>query len=388
MKLLAQIGFLIAVLVVNCSAQTASNAGAERQTAITLEQQGSYADSEIAWRAVLKVSPKSGEAYAHCGFLEARQGHYTEAIPLYRKALALNPAMPGLRLNLGLALFKSGAMREAIQMFTPLLKDQSSSSPESQRLTILIGMAHYGLGEYAAAVPYLKQAASRDPQSLELRMTLVQSCLGSKQYDCVLDVYHQIVLLNADSAEADILAGEALDELHDEPGAIQQFRAAAKANPKEPNVHFGLGYLLWKLKQYGEAAQEFEAELNNFPDSIQALAYLGDSRMMLQDPEGALPLLEKAVRLDPKLELPHLDLGILYSDAQRRDEALRELKLAAKLNPNDVTVHWRLARLYRAAGEKDEAQAEFDKTRQLHEAADNTILNKLHETHSTVKTAE
>lgn len=31
-------------------------------------------------------------------------------------------------------------------MFTPLLRVQSSSSSEMQRVTFLIGMSHYGLG--------------------------------------------------------------------------------------------------------------------------------------------------------------------------------------------------------------------------------------------------
>ena len=41
--------------------------------------------------------------------------------------------------------------------------------------------------------------------------------------------------MNAESAEADMLAGEALDEMNDHAGATQQFRAAVKANPQEPN---------------------------------------------------------------------------------------------------------------------------------------------------------
>jgi Flp pilus assembly protein TadD len=45
-------------------------------------------------------------------------------------------------------------------------------------------------------------------------------------------VYKEILALNADSAEADMLAGEALDEKGDDAGAIEQFRAAAKADPK------------------------------------------------------------------------------------------------------------------------------------------------------------
>ncbi|HUZ93522.1 MAG TPA: tetratricopeptide repeat protein [Edaphobacter sp.] len=365
--------------VVWSAGQTTMAADSHRDAAIELEQQGNHSGAETEWRTFLKVHPDSAEAYAHLGFLEARQQHYVEAVPLYRKALALDPTMPGLRMNMGLSFFKSGDLKEAIQTFVPLLKSQPPSSPEVLNLNVLIGMAHYGLGEYAEAVPYLKEATSRDPKTLQLRLALVQSCLASKQYQCVLKVYREILMLNAESAEADMLAGEALDELKDIPGAVQQFRAAIKVSPKEPNVHFGLGYLLWKLDRYEDAAQEFKAELANDPNHVLALAYLGDVEMKLQNPKAALPLLEKVIRIDSKVELAHLDLGILYFDANRQDDALRELMTAGKLNPKDVSVHWRLARLYQTMGKKDEAKTEFDETRDLHKTADEPVFDKLHD---------
>jgi Tfp pilus assembly protein PilF len=110
--------------------------------------------------------------------------------------------------------------------------------------------------------------------------------------------------------------------------------------------------------------------------------------MRLGHPEAAPPLLEKAIRIDPGIELAHLDLGILYNDAGHRDDALRELKTAEKLSPNDQNVHWRLARFYQAVGKKDLAKAEFDKTRSLQKAADETIFNKLHQAQAKGKPAE
>jgi len=257
------------------------------------------------------------------------------------------------------------------------LKTSPHGSPESQRLTILVGMAHYGLNEYAEAVPYLKAAAAEDTQNLQLRLALAHSCLWSKQYQCVLDTYHEILTLNAESAEADMLAGEAQDELKDHAGAIEQFRAAVKADPKEPDVHFGLGYLLWSQRLYPEAASEFEAELKNNPNHVQALIYLGDAQMQMNHPEAAEPLLTSAVHIDAGRELAHLDLGILYSDAGRKDEALRELQAAARLAPDDVTVHWRLGRLYKASGMKDEAKAEFEKASKITKAADDKLIDKM-----------
>ncbi len=379
---------LILVMAVACCAGQSVLGAGERQTAITLEQSGRNAEAEAAWRAFVKVQPANPEGYAHLGFLEARQERYAQAVPLYRKALAINPTMPGLRMNLGLALFKAGELKEAIPTFDSLLKSQPPSSPEAERLTILLGMAHYGMDEYAAAIPYLKEATASDPQNLPFRLVLAHSCLGAKQFQCVLDVYHEILMLNAESAEADMLAGEALDEMQDHDGATEQFRAAAKANPQEPNVHFGLGYLLWCQSQYEEAAQQFEAELANLPNNAQALVYLADTNMKMNHPEAALPLIEKAIRINPGMELAHLDLGILYADAGHRDDALRELKVAVKLSPNDVKVHWRLARLYQAMGRKDEATAEFHATSSLTKSANDSVFSEIDNARAKTKPTE
>lgn len=378
---------MLMLAVPNGLGQTAASPDQQRDTAIALEQQGNNTAAEAAWRAYLKDHPADAEAYAQLGLLEAHQENYSQAVPLYRKALALNPSMPGLRLDLGLSLFKSGALKEAIETFAPLLKSEQPSSPEALRLATLIGLAHYGLGEYAAAVPYLKQATAADAQNLPFRLALAHSCLWTKQYQCVLDVYHEILTLNAESAEADMLAGEAMDEMNDSADAIVQFRAAVKQDPRLPDVHFGLGYLLWGQLQYEEAAQEFKAELVNNPDHAQALIYLADAYIKLSHPEAASPLLEKAIGIDPGIELAHLDLGILYSDAGRKDDALRELKIAERLGPDDQNVHYRLARFYRAAGMKGEANIEFEKTRSLQKAADETLFKKLHPSQANGKPA-
>jgi tetratricopeptide (TPR) repeat protein len=98
---------------------------------MAFEQQGNFPDAETAWHTVLKAHPSSAEAYAHLGLLEARQEHYKDAAPLYRKALALNAAIPGLRLNLGLALFKAGELKAAIAEFQPLMAKAPAGSPEA-----------------------------------------------------------------------------------------------------------------------------------------------------------------------------------------------------------------------------------------------------------------
>ena len=348
-----------------------------RQSALVLEQQGKFDESKQAWRAFLKTHPTDPEPYAHLGLLEARQDHYEEAIPQYRKALALKSGMPGLRLNLALALFKAGDLKAAIPEFTFLLKSAPPNSPDALRYTILLGMSHYGLGQFVEAAPYLTTAAAANPQNLSIRLALAHSLLWSKQYSRVLDVYQQILTLDPDSAEADVLAGEALDEIGDTSGAIEMFRKAVKAKPNEANVHFGLGYLLWSQKQYPDAIQEFQVELANDPNNAQSMLYIADAEIQMNQYTYAASMLDRAIKFDPSLGLAYLDLGILAANEGRNEDALREFLTAEKLTPNDVNVHWRLGRLYRAMGKEGEARVELDKASTITKSADQELYKKI-----------
>ncbi len=379
MRLPVRLGINLALVLgfVSCWGQTPVAAPDHSQNARVLQESGRYAEAADEWRAYLKAHPESAEAYADLGLIEARQEHYKEAIPLYRRALVIDPRMSGIRLNLGLAYFKSAAMKEAIETFTPLLKTFPADSPDHIRVSTLIGMAHFSLGEYGAAIPFLKAAAVADPQNILYRFSLAQSCLNTRQYQCVLDAYQELLKLNGESAAADMLAGQAYDEMKNTNGAIEQFRAAVKADPKWPNAHFGLGYLLWTQNQCDEATKEFQAELDNVPENPQAMTFLADCKVQLGQPGEALPLLEKALKIDPRIAKAHLNLGIIYQDQGRQQDALRELTTAVRLTPQDSNIHWRLARLYQAMGRKEEAKLEFEKTSSLKKAESDSIFTQL-----------
>ncbi len=352
---------VVVLLLLSLTTSLTFAQGDPRAQALALEQQGRNAEAEQAWKSIAEANPQNAEPYAHLGLLEARQENYAAAIENYRKALKLAPAMQGLEINLGLAYFKAEQFPDAIKVFSAEIRRQPADSPAAQRLTILLGMAHYGMGDYFVAIPYLQRAAKDDPQSLPMLLTLAHSCLWSKQYDCVMAVYKEILALNADSAEADMLAGEALDEKGDDAGAIEQFRAATKANPKEPNAHFGLGYLLWKEQHFDEAAREFQAELDNDPADQRSRAYLGDSLVELNEYGQAQPELETVAKdaSATTMAMVHRDLGVVYAEAGRKEDAANELLQAIVLDPKDVSPHWRLGKLYQSMGMKDEAKQEF-----------------------------
>jgi tetratricopeptide (TPR) repeat protein len=201
--------------------------------------------------------------------------------------------------------------------------------------------------------------------------------LWAKKFDCALEEFRLIEQRDPESAAAHILAGEALDGLGRTPEAIGEFQEAAKAGPEEPNVHFGLGYLHWKLKQYDEAESEFKSELSVDPDNAQALAYLGDVAMQKDDPASATSLLRRALRARNDIRIAHLDLGAILAKQGHYRDAIASLKRAVALDAEQPDAHYRLARAYQASGDQPAAEKEFARVRELHEKAEEDVARKM-----------
>ena len=338
-----------------------------------LEQQGKLDEAAQVWRSVTRRNPTNAAAFANLGVVLSKQGSYQDAVAAYRKALALNPKLQGVYLNLGLAEFKQGHFEAAIAPLSKAL----TADPKSEQVRTLLGISYYGAQRFAEAVKYLKPVADSDPQNSELHRMLAQSCLWAKQYACAQDEFRKLLLMNPDSAAVHMFSGEALDGMGKTDEAILEFQAAAKVAPREPNVHFGLGYLYWKTHDYDIAHREFEAELQLDPNHLQALAYLGDTEMKQEHWESALGWLQKSLREKNDNRMAALDLGVVLAQLGRNDEALVALKRAVALDPAQPDAHYRLGRLYQQMGRRAESQQEFDKVRDLRQKADEDFVHKM-----------
>jgi tetratricopeptide (TPR) repeat protein len=350
-----------------------SVAGAQTpQEAQALEAQGKLAEAAQVWRAIIQKNPKDAIAFASLGLVLSRQEKYPDAADAYRKSLAINPNLPGVALNLGLAEFKQGHFEAAID---PLLK-VLASDPSSMQAKALLGISYYGAQKFPQAIEYLKPVADADPNNTELHHMLAQSCLSAKQ-PCALDEFRKILEKNPDSAAAHMLYAQALDAQGKTDEAIQELEAGAKAAPNEPNLHFGLGYLYWKKRNFENAHREFEAELKLDAGHAQAMAYMGDTEMKLEHWESALAWLQKALQAKPDDTLANLDLGMVLSHSGRNEEALVALKRAVELNPEQLDAHYQLGRLYQQMGKRAEAQQEFAKARTLRQKNDEDLAPQL-----------
>jgi tetratricopeptide (TPR) repeat protein len=363
---------VLSALLVNLPGMARAQQDAFKHAA-ELTQTGKLHEAEVAWRQLVQAHPTNAAVHSGLGVTLAQEGNLQQAAVEYRKALALNPRMPGISFNLGLAEFKQGHFAAAIK---PLMA-AAAEKPNDKRSGLLVGMSYFGLHQYAKAVPYLQTATISDPSNLELHNVLAQSCLWSAQYACAMDQYKAILNADPDSVQAHMLLGQALDSLDRSAEAIAELETAARIAPNEPNVHFELGYLYYTQHDYERASAQFELELKNNPANAQALTYLADIKIRNNDDSAAETLLTKAVHLQNDIRLAYFDLGIVYANQKRNQDAIKALLRAEELDPREPDAHYRLARIYMAVGEKQKADQEFAKTEDLHSKTAESLIQKV-----------
>ena len=131
---------------------------------------------------------------ANLGVSLSKKQDYRSAIQAYRRALAIDPRLPNLYLNLGLAYFKLGSFREALAALT--------KEPPSDQTTTLIGMSHFGLAEYKQAAATLQPLATAHPDNAELGYLLAKSYLWAGQHEQSMEMFRRLLHRDPDSAPA------------------------------------------------------------------------------------------------------------------------------------------------------------------------------------------
>lgn len=310
---------------------------------------------------LLEAADPKAIAEANRAVALAHEGKYNLAVQHYRSALVLDPTLPGLHLNLGLAYFKLNQFPDAAAQFELAAK----AAPADFQTTVLLGMSYYGCRRFSDAADQFSRASTQQPDNDELRLRLAQSYMWSKQYDRAKVEFQFLLARNPDSAPVHILLGEVLDAAKEQDKAISEFEAAVKVAPHDPDAHFGLGYLYWKQKRFPDARREFLAVLNDQPQHTQALTYCADAEMQIGDENAAQEHLRLAIKFDPNIRLAHLDLGILLLKHNELQDAAAQFREAIRVDPTSSDAHYRLARLLLAMHRDKEANAEFEKVKKL-----------------------
>jgi tetratricopeptide (TPR) repeat protein len=157
----------------------------------------------------------------------------------------------------------------------------------------------------------------------------------------VFPAYSQLSAPETPLREADkLIASGRIDE------ALQKLEALAIQDPEPPGVEFVRGMAFYQKGGMMQAAAAFAKAVSQDPANLDAMQMQGVSLFRAGRPSEAVPLLERANKSVPNVNVdPNYVLGLCYIDTQRYDDARKALAGQYGFAPDSAQAYLLLARM-------------------------------------------
>jgi len=324
-------------------------------------QDGQLAQAEEDFRRVIALDPKSGAAHVNLGVTYMRQKRWDEALAELHAAESLSPKESGVLLNIGLVYYRKNDFAAAIDPFSAVL----GQAPDSQQARYLLGLCYFFTNKYKEATDTLAPLWERE--SAKLNYLYVLSIAASKSSNAALQkqAFDRMLEVGRNSPEFHLYLGKAWLAEHDTGKALDEFNAAAAAQPGLPLVHYFLGRTYLERHAYPEAEAELEKDAVLEPDFAYNYEDLGILYVLLNKPELAEKNFRYAIERNTQLVNSYFGLAKLYQDAGRFKEALEMADCAVALAQTSASVHYTRGQILKHLGQTVEANREFETSARL-----------------------
>ncbi len=125
----------------------------------------------LAQKAV-SIDPESPQAQWSLGYIYMQQKKYSHAVKALEYAISLSPSYADGYGLLALIRNNQGQAEEAIKLIN---KGMKLNPYYSWDYLYNLGRAHYALGKFSTAIPYLEQALERNPAATHPTLYLIAS---------------------------------------------------------------------------------------------------------------------------------------------------------------------------------------------------------------------
>lgn len=306
------------------------------------------------------ANPDLQRALAQIGHGEADQG-----IASLRELAGRTPAVPGATHALGVALYRTGKLLEAVQVLT----HAEQEDPKDIEAVQLHGLALYRLGRPAAAIPYLKRVGQWTPDANADANHVLGLCyLNARQYDEARASFAAEFKVPPESAAAYLFLGRQLMLAQLPELAALAAGKALTLDPQLPMAHFMQGEIFLFKSQTDAALKEFEAERALNPVYAPVYERLGDLYSRVGELAEAQEVLMKALSLERSSTGPFILMGKVLLRRGDAEDALLYLRHAERMDPANVMTHTLLGQAYRGIGDDAKAKAEIGETARLNAA--------------------
>jgi tetratricopeptide (TPR) repeat protein len=273
-------------------------------------QLGDIEKNIAMWEKATQLNPQRADVYDKLAQLVKDQGDIEQALAYWQQGLEINPRNARTLWSLANTYIERHQAQKAVDP----LKKACAVAPRSVRNYYLLGQAYRQLEEYENALAQYEKVIELDPNHY------------NAHYDLALTYRN---LDKPEQAKACMMT-------------FQSLRKAAKAPIPEDIVSDDLPENLKKLARYYWQAYTIY-KTNN------------------QNARG-LPLLNRAIALDPVNTYYWELLGVFYTQHQQFSEAIAVYKKAQGIDPNQPLFGVNIGQLYTHLGQPAQAERMFIRT--------------------------
>jgi tetratricopeptide (TPR) repeat protein len=196
-----------------------------------------------------------------------------------------------------------------------------------------------------------EEALFTDPQAQELLKSgsgaVKAKLMASGDAGSAPGVEEKTSTGSGDGVLAKLLAeGEQAVKAKDYIKAVEAYKEAVRASPKDVDALLGLGDAYQRGGQFEEAEAALKKCLEYDPDNAVACHALGLTYFRANRLNDSMKAFEESLARDSKQALAHHYLGIIASRLKQAPRAEKEFRTALAINPDFGEAHFNLAVLY------------------------------------------
>ncbi|HEY8429148.1 MAG TPA: tetratricopeptide repeat protein, partial [Sandaracinaceae bacterium] len=221
-----------------------------------------------------------------------------------------------------------------------------------------LSRAQLEMGEPDAAIETLDRALRIAGRRAGIRAELYDQMLAAyRRADRLPELADRLRREAGGGFEAAELLGRIEDELGNDEQALEAYRRALRARPRDIDTRVRIIQVLTRSGRLGDVVAEYRELIRSAPGEPRFVIELAQLLVQTDRREDALRLLRDAAGRNPRDPVLHQQLAELYSRWGEDELAAREVELLARIDPNDPAHVIALGAQQFAAGNREAALA-------------------------------
>ncbi|MBF0505025.1 MAG: tetratricopeptide repeat protein [Candidatus Omnitrophica bacterium] len=292
--------------------------------------QGHFSQAMADYNRAIEINPDYIEAYSNRGLLYYTQGRFSLSILDFNKAIAKNPNHAEIYSNRGLAYYREGNIAQALTDYNKAIEINSDyAQGYSNR-----GLLYLTQGRFVQSIADYNDAIEKNPNDTDTYGNL--SNRGLAYYNLgnffrAMSDYNKAIDMNPNYAAVYSNRGLLYCNQGNFTQSLSDYNKALEINPNYVEVYANRGYVYDKQGRYAKALSDLNKAIEINPKYADAYINRGNVHLHQNELAQAVSDYSKAIGINPQYALAYNNRAVAYYRLKEYDNSRSDVRRAKEL---------------------------------------------------------